>query len=115
MMTLEETGRRAREAEPVIRVLSTEEKNRVLHKAADNLRKYSEKILSANALDMENGRAKGMSEGLLDRLYLTQDRVESMAQGLEALEKLEDPVGEVTGMKKRPNGLLIGQKRVPLG
>lgn len=114
-MTLEETGKRAREAEPVIRVLSTEEKNRVLHKAADNLRKYSEKILCANALDMENGRAKGMTEGLLDRLCLTPDRVESMAQGLEALEKLEDPVGEVTGMKKHPNGLLIGQKRVPLG
>ncbi len=114
-MTLEEIGTRAREAEPVIRVLPTAAKNRVLHKAAENLRKHTQEILSANESDMENGRSRGMSVGLLDRLKLTKERVDGMAAGLEALEDLDDPIGEVTGMKKRPNGLLIGQKRVPLG
>ena len=56
-----------------------------------------------------------MPEGLVDRLLLTRERIEGMADGLRQLVDLEDPVGEVTGMKKRPNGLLIGQKRVPLG
>ena len=51
----------------------------------------------------------------MDRLLLTRERIEGMADGLRQLVDLEDPVGEVTGMKKRPNGLLIGQKRVPLG
>lgn len=114
-MTLEEIGIRAREVEPVIRVLPTAVKNQVLHKAAENLRMHTEEILRANVLDMEKGRERGMSAGLLDRLQLTDARVDGMAAGLEALADLEDPVGEVTGMKKRPNGLLIGQKRVPLG
>ena len=56
-----------------------------------------------------------MPEGLVDRLLLTRERIEGMAEGLRQLVSLEDPIGEVTGMKKRPNGLLIGQKRVPLG
>ena len=56
-----------------------------------------------------------MPEGLVDRLMLTEARIASMAEGLRQVAALEDPIGEVTGMKKRPNGLLIGQKRVPLG
>lgn len=56
-----------------------------------------------------------MPEGLIDRLLLTESRIEGMAEGLRQVAALDDPVGEVTGMKKRPNGLLIGQKRVPLG
>ena len=72
-------------------------------------------LLKENEKDMENGRTNGMPEGLLDRLLLTEQRVKQMAEGLSQLELLEDPVGEVLSMKKRPNGLLIGQKRVPLG
>ena len=72
-------------------------------------------IIAANALDMEHGREKGMSKGLLDRLFLDQSRIEAMAEGLCQVSELDDPIGEVLGMKKRPNGLLIGQKRVPLG
>ena len=60
-------------------------------------------------------RQKGMSQGLLDRLRLTPARVQSMADGLLKVASLEDPVGEVISMKLRPNGLKIGQKRVPLG
>ncbi len=65
-------------------------------------------------LDVENGKKNNMPEGLVDRLLLTEKRIEGMAEGLRQVA-LEDPIGEVTGMKKRPNGLLIGQKRVPLG
>ena len=64
---------------------------------------------------MENGRKNHMPEGLIDRLMLTKERIDAMAEGLRQISELDDPIGEVTGMKKRPNGLLIGQKRVPLG
>ena len=114
-MQLEEIGKKAKEAESVMRVLDTNTKNEVLQKAAENLQKDKEKILSANAVDMENGRKKGMSDGLLDRLLLTEARIAQMAEGLCQVAALEDPIGEVLSMKKRPNGLLIGQKRVPLG
>ena len=114
-MQLEESGKKAQEAESVMRVLDTNTKNEVLQKAAENLKKDKEKILSANAVDMENGKKKGMSDGLLDRLLLTEARIAQMAEGLCQVAALEDPIGEVLSMKKRPNGLLIGQKRVPLG
>ena len=114
-MQLDEIGKKAKEAESVMRVLDTNTKNEVLQKAAENLKKDKEKILSANAVDMENGRKKGMSDGLLDRLLLTEARIAQMAEGLCQVAALEDPIGEVLSMKKRPNGLLIGQKRVPLG
>ena len=114
-MQLEEIGKKAKEAESVMRVLDTNTKNEVLQKAAENLKKDKEKILIANAVDMENGRKKGMSDGLLDRLLLTEARIAQMAEGLCQVAALEDPIGEVLSMKKRPNGLLIGQKRVPLG
>ena len=115
MMNLEEIGVRAREAEPVLRTMETKIKNRVLKKAAENLVADADAILAANALDMEHGKEKGMSKGLLDRLFLDQGRIASMAEGLCQVSELDDPIGEVLGMKKRPNGLLIGQKRVPLG
>ena len=114
-MQLEEIGKKAKVAESVMRVLDTNTKNEVLQKAAENLKKDKEKILSANAVDMENGKKKGMSDGLLDRLLLTEARIAQMAEGLCQVAALEDPIGEVLSMKKRPNGLLIGQKRVPLG
>ena len=114
-MQLEEIGKKAKEAESVMRVLDTNTKNEVLQKAAENLKKDKEKILSANAVDMENGKKKGLSDGLLDRLLLTEARIAQMAEGLCQVAALEDPIGEVLSMKKRPNGLLIGQKRVPLG
>ncbi len=112
---LEDLGKRAREAEKPMRTLGTDVKNRVLREAARSLVDSTDKLLAANALDMERGKANGMSEGLLDRLLLTPERIAGMAEGLEEVASLDDPIGEVTGMKKRPNGLLIGQKRVPLG
>ena len=108
-------GKNAKEAENTLRTISTNQKNRVLVAVADHLVESSEKLLKANAIDVSNGKKNNMPEGLIDRLLLTSDRIEGMAEGLRQLVALEDPIGEITGMKKRPNGLLIGQKRVPLG
>ena len=108
-------GKNAKEAETTLRTISTNQKNRVLAAVADHLVESSEKLLEANAVDVSNGKKNNMPEGLIDRLLLTSDRIEGMAEGLRQLVALEDPIGEITGMKKRPNGLLIGQKRVPLG
>jgi len=110
-----ELGKKAKAAEDSLRTISTDKKNQVLSAVADHLVACSETLLKANETDVNNGKANHMPEGLVDRLLLTKERIESMAEGLRQLVGLEDPVGEVTGMKKRPNGLLIGQKRVPLG
>lgn len=110
-----ELGKKAKAAEDSLRTISTDKKNQVLSAVADHLVACSETLLKANETDVNNGKANHMPEGLVDRLLLTKERIEGMAVGLRQLVGLEDPVGEVTGMKKRPNGLLIGQKRVPLG
>ncbi|WP_455503436.1 glutamate-5-semialdehyde dehydrogenase [Blautia sp.] len=112
---LETLGRNAKEAEIVLRNLDTATKNQVLEAVADSLIANSSELLEANAIDVKNGRENQMPEGLVDRLMLTEARIEGMAEGLRQIASLEDPIGEVIGMKKRPNGLLIGQKRVPLG
>ena len=114
-MDLNEIGRLAKAAQPALQKADTDAKNQVLHQAAELLVEQCDFLLKENEKDMENGRTNGMPEGLLDRLLLTEQRVKQMAEGLSQLELLEDPVGEVLSMKKRPNGLLIGQKRVPLG
>lgn len=75
----------------------------------------SVEILKANGKDIEKAEAKGMAPGLIDRLRLTPARIEGIVEGMRQVADLEDPIGEVLSMKKRPNGLLIGQKRVPLG
>lgn len=110
-----ELGERAKKAKTSIRLLDTEKKNQVLRQAAKDLSYHAEEILKANELDMMYGREKQMSQGLLDRLLLTKERIDAIGQGLCQIASLDDPVGDVIGMKKRPNGLLIGQKRVPLG
>ena len=108
-------GKNARNAEVLVRNLSANEKNEVLLKVAEALTENADTLTAANTLDVENGRKNNMPEALVDRLLLTGDRIQGMAEGLRQVAALEDPVGEVLGMKKRPNGLMIGQKRVPLG
>lgn len=108
-------GEAARKAARILNRLGVSEKNRGLAAAADALISGEAFLIAENAKDMENGRKKGMSQGLLDRLLLTHERIEGMADGLRQIAALEDPVGEVISMKKRPNGLLIGKKRVPFG
>ena len=112
---LEQLGMHAKDAEVILRNLHTDKKNEVLCAVAGKLTDCAERILEANAVDVENGRKNHMPEGLIDRLMLTRERIDGMAEGLRQISELDDPIGEVTGMKKRPNGLLIGQKRVPLG
>ena len=72
-------------------------------------------ILKANAADVARAKERGMAPGLVDRLELNHKRIEGIVEGMRQVVGLDDPVGEVISMKKRPNGLLIGQKRVPLG
>ena len=115
MVELIDMGERARKAAASLGKLGVTEKNRGLLAAADALLANTEKILQANREDMETGRNRGMHKGLLDRLKLNEERIVSMAEGLRQIASLEDPVGEVLSMKKRPNGLIIGEKRVPLG
>ena len=108
-------GMNAKEAENTIRTITTDQKNQVLAAVANHLVESTDKLLEANAADVTKAKQNHMPEGLVDRLMLSPERIEGMAEGLRQLVALEDPIGEVTGMKKRPNGLLIGQKRVPLG
>ena len=110
-----ELGQNAKEAENMLRTITTNKKNQVLATVAEHLVECTDELIKANAVDVENGKKNNMPEGLVDRLLLTPERIQGMAEGLQQLVALEDPIGEVTGMKKRPNGLLIGQKRVPLG
>ena len=114
-MTLECIGQKAKEAEPILRVMTREEKDRVLLKAAELLVSEQEKILASNEKDMEAGQERGMKPGLLDRLKLTEDRIAGMAEGLRQIADLPDPVGEVMKDWVPENSLHIRQVRVPLG
>ena len=95
--------------------LSTGKKNSVLVAVADALCKNADAIIAANAIDLENGKNNNMSEGLLDRLMLNEARIEDIALGLKKVADLPDPIGEVLEMTRRPNGMTIGKKRVPMG
>lgn len=112
---LEQIGQKAREAESILRILPEKDKNRVLTTAADYLMADMKMLLEANATDITKAKENNMPSALVDRLLLTESRIAQMAEGLRQIAALEDPVGEVLSMKQRPNGLTIGQKRVPLG
>ena len=115
MTALTEMGQRAKDAAAVLAKVSSEQKNKALLKAAKALRQSADTILAANAQDLKRGRENGMSEALLDRLMVNPARIDAMAEGLEQIVTLDDPIGEILSMKKRPNGLMIGQMRVPFG
>ena len=108
-------GKNAKEASYDLGVLSTKEKDNALLLMAEELVRSKSEILDANKVDLENAKEKGISEALLDRLALSNERIEEMANGLREIVKLQDPVGEVISMWQRPNGIHIGQKRVPIG
>lgn len=114
-MNLEELGKRAAAAKYELQSLDTEKKNSVLFRAAELLTECREEILRANAKDLQAGEEKGMHKGLLDRLRLTQERIEAMAEGLRQIAGLPDPIGQVMESFRRPNGLFIEKKRVPIG
>lgn len=115
MNGLKEIGERALIAKRALGKLTTGEKNEILLKAAKALRDNYEVILKANEIDLENGKKAGLKGSIIDRLALSKDRIYGMADGLEQIAKLPDPIGEVINMKTLPNGLIVGQKRVPMG
>ena len=108
-------GQKAKEASYVLMNATTTEKNNALLKMAEVLLKSSKEILEANKKDLKNAIEKGTPKAMLDRLSLDESRINGMADGLKDVVSLPDPIGEVTGMWKRPNGLQIGKQRVPLG
>lgn len=114
-MELTELCKSAKEVSRQIGNLDTNTKNEVLRAAAEALVAHTDEIIRENEKDLARGRENHMPEGLLDRLMLTPSRMEQMAEGLRKVADLADPIGEVLSMKKRPNGLMIGKKRVPLG
>ena len=114
-MDLREMGARAKDVSRILGKLGQTEKNAGLFAAAGELEAAASSILEANGQDVDAAVKRGMHAGLVDRLRLDGSRIKAMADGLRDVAALEDPVGEVESMKKRPNGLLIGRKRVPLG
>jgi glutamate-5-semialdehyde dehydrogenase len=112
---MQKVGQQARAAARVLARADTGKKNAALIAIATSLRTNAEQLKQENAKDLEQGRAKGLDEALLDRLALTDARIESMAEGLEQIAALPDPIGEISDMTYRPSGIQLGKMRVPLG
>lgn len=115
MTDLEKMGENAVGAKYFLQGVRAEEKNAALLLIADRLTEQAERILLANAEDIRKGEENGMHPGLIDRLRLTKERIEAMAEGLRQVTALSDPVGEVLERFERPNGLQIEKRRVPIG
>lgn len=113
-MTLEQMGMNAKAAARKLAVLG-EEKNTALKAIAQALLENVDKIIESNEIDVNLGRENGLSESLIDRLSLSKERIEGMAQGIMEVAALPDPIGSVLSGGKRPNGLNITKVRVPLG
>ena len=112
---LEAKGRAAKEASKRLAYLATDIKNRALNNISRDLLAKKDEILAANREDYKEAEASGMSAHMLDRLMLSESRLEAIAGDVLNVAALPDPVGEVFDMRTQPNGLLIGKKRVPLG
>ncbi|KAA3654512.1 MAG: glutamate-5-semialdehyde dehydrogenase [Proteobacteria bacterium] len=108
-------GQQARDASRQLAAASTETKNAALLAIASRLRSHQSALLKANAADLAQARADGLEPAMIDRLTLSEAGIESMAQGLEQIAALPDPVGEITDVKRRPSGIQVGKMRVPLG
>ena len=110
-----EKAKQAKAASRALAVASSTAKNQALLAMADGLEEATEKLKEENSKDLKYGAEKGLSSALMDRLELTEKRIKGMASGLREIAALPDPVGEVTRMWRRPNGLQIGKIRVPIG
>lgn len=115
MEYLDKIGFRAKTASRLLAKLSQVQKNEAIAACAKALCENTQAILAENEKDIVSARERGVKESLIDRLSLSAARIDSMADGLRQIVMLDDPIGEVLYMKERPNGLMIGQKRVPLG
>ena len=112
---MQQVGRAAREASHAVAKASTAAKNAALLAMASAIRARRGEILAANAEDVAEARANGLDSAMLDRLMLSEKSIEAMAQGLEQVATLPDPVGEITDLKRRPSGIQVGKMRVPIG
>ena len=112
---VEEMAKKAKEASRIVANLSTTVKNKVLLKTADKIEASKEKLQAENQKDLNAAKEKGLSSAFIDRLALSDKVIKSMADGLREVAALPDPVGEVVKMWKRPNELLVGRVRIPLG
>ena len=112
---MQTVGLRAREASQIIAAADTALKNQALHAIAEALQSNHTALLAANAIDMQNGRASGLDDALLDRLELTPERISAMIDGLKQVAELPDPIGNITDLQDRPSGIKLGKMRVPLG
>ena len=112
---LQKKGALAKEATFKLAKISTMTKNQALKAMAQALREQSETILKANEIDISKAEENGVRPTMVDRLRLTPERIEAMSVGIEQVAELQDPIGEMIHMWRRPNGLQIGQMRVPLG
>ena len=110
-----EKGTLARNAAYKLVSVPTPIKDRALDAIAEALVLRADEIIAANEIDIENARSNGTREAMIDRLTLTHERIAGIAEGVRQVRALNDPIGETVKMWKRPNGLEIGQKRVPLG
>lgn len=115
MTALQEKGQKAVQAKYEVQKLSEQEKNQALLAIAEALVTEADRILTANEKDLARAEEKGMKAGLIDRLRLTEERIRGMAEGIEKVTQLPDPVGELLETIHRPNGLVIEKRRVPLG
>lgn len=115
MIELKEKGKKAKIASRILQQVLPADKNAALERAAKKLVMETDQILTANKKDLENAQKNGLKGAIIDRLKLDSSRIKSIAEGLREIALLEDPSGEILSMKKRPNGLMIGKKRVPIG
>jgi glutamate-5-semialdehyde dehydrogenase len=113
--TMHQLGAQARAASKAMRMVSTGAKNKALAEAATVFRREMAEIIAANALDMKAAEAAGLDAAMQDRLRLDANRIEAMAEGLEQVARLPDPVGAIEHMAYRPSGIQVGHMRVPLG
>ena len=114
MTVIEEMGKKAKEASRVLSVAGSK-KDDALIAIADALEENAEEIIKANNIDVENGKENGLTESLIDRLTLGEDRIKGMADGVRKVASLPDPVGNVISGNKLPNGLTVTRVKVPLG
>src|SRR5438552_15309015 len=112
---MHEGGRHARTATREVARADTDAKNRALIAAAKAVRRDAKKLLAANAEDVKSAKAAGKDAAFIDRLTLTEKTIEAMAQGLEQVAKLPDPVGSISELKEQPSGIKVGRRRVRRG
>ena len=115
MESLVEIGEKVKRTTPILRKMSTKQKNEILQKVANAIEENKDKIIDSNKMDIENAINKNMKQSLIDRLLINEQIIVQMAEGLREIAKLNDPIGEIIEGKILENGLEISKKRVPLG